>query len=244
MKDRKTDRNAVGKVTRKNIILENKVFICLRTVLSAPWRFRRAVSEWKREELRKHATKMHKILYKCPCCHTEMHMLSWREWIWCESCGGRWMFWKNRRVLPLSTKIAFRTRDEWKNWERECVREEVKEGTYYFTDTVRVKIQTAAGEHLDWGYGTLTQTPEYIMLECRYGNEDYTLIRTARTLENLPFELGKEGKADYIELGSASETFICYLSKKDAAVKLALAAEESHKLLQQDSRYMQKKILK
>ena len=225
MKDRKMKR-------KKNIQHTGVVnmFRSVRMLLYVPLQLYRAVEEWKKAEIRKHATKMHKILYKCPCCHAEMHMSSWRKWLWCELCGSRWMFWKNRWILPVSTKISFRTRDEWKNWERESVREEIKNGTYHFTDTVQVKIQTADGAHLDWGYGTLTHTPEYMMLECRYGNEDYTLIRTGRTLEQLPFELGKEGKRDYIELHSAAETFLCCLSRKDAAVKLALAVEESYRL--------------
>lgn len=205
------------------------VFHGIQTVMHIPQRVRQSISDWKRKELGKHATRMHKILYKCPCCQAEMHMYSWREWLWCEECGSRWLFWKNRRILPLSSKTPFRTRDEWKNWERECVRQEIKNGKYRFTDTVRVKIQTAKGEHLDWGYGTLTHTPEYMLLECRYGNEDYTLIRSGRTLESLPFELGKEGKADYVELNSATETFLCYLSKKDAAVKLSMAVEECYR---------------
>lgn len=228
MKDRKIRR-------KKNIqqTKSGKMFHTAQILLCVPWRLYKVVNEWKKAEIRKHSTKMHKILYKCPCCHAEMHMGSWRKWLWCELCGSRWVFWKNRWILPLSTKTAFRTRDEWKNWERESVREEIKNGKYYFTDTVQVKIQTAADEYLDWGYGTLTHTPEYMLLECRYGNEDYTLIRTSRTLEQLPFELGKEGRADYIELHSASETFRCYLSRKDAAVKLALAVEESHRLIHQ-----------
>ena len=196
-------------------------------VLSVPFQLKRILNDWKRNELHRHATKMHKILYKCPCCHAEMQMNSWREWLWCEVCGSRWLFWKSRRILPFSTKCAFHTRDEWKCWERDCVREEIKNGKYHFTDTVRIKIETSEGEHLDWGYGTLTHTPDYLLLECRYGNEDYTLIRSRRTLTNLPFELGKEGRADCVELNSASETFLCYLTRKDAAVKLAMAVEES-----------------
>lgn len=232
MKDKMMEHK---KRIQKNKIFSGmkRVFHVAEMILRTPLRLDKSLNEWKKSKIRKYATKMHKILYKCPCCHAEMRMNSWRKWLWCEACGSRWLFWKNRRIMPMSTKTAFHTRDEWKNWERECVREEIKNGNYYFTDTVSVKIQTAGGEHLDWGYGTLTHTPEYMLLECRYGNEDYTLIRTGRTLENLPFNLGKEGKADCVELSSASETFLCYLSRKDAAVKLALAVEESHRQIHQ-----------
>lgn len=226
------DKNRIHKKRIKKTELL-KLFLAVQTVVCMPVKLSKSIGEWKRNEIRKHATKMHKILYKCPCCHAEMHMNSWRKWLWCELCGSRWLFWKSRRILPGSTKTAFRTRDVWKNWERECVREEIRSGKYRFTDTVRVNIQTAAGEHLDWGYGTLTHTPEYMLLECRYGNEDYTLIRTCRTLESLPFELGMEGKADCVELHSASEIFLCYLGKKDAAVKLSLAVEECYRQMHQ-----------
>lgn len=220
---------------QKSIVLAGLIRVgrIVRDIVRYPLKVRRALAEWQKAKYRKYTTKMHKILYKCPHCHAEMQMNSYRKILWCEVCGSHWMFWKSRRVLPLGTKISFRTRDEWKTWERDCVREEVASGKYHFTDTVRVKMQNASGEQIDWGYGTLTHTSQYVLLECRYKNEDYTLIRSGRRMEQLPFELGKEGGPDYVELSSGTETFLCYLSRKDAAVKMALAVEEIYKLAHQ-----------
>ncbi len=80
----------------------------------------------------KRANGLHALLYKCPACLTEHKTDSEGEYLWCNHCGKRWYMDEYGQLKAVEGKTEFAHIPDWSNWERECVRKEIEEGTYYF----------------------------------------------------------------------------------------------------------------
>ena len=178
----------------------------------------------------KRANGLHSLLYKCPACHTEYETDSEGTKLWCNHCGKTWEMDEYGQLHAVSGETEFSHIPDWSNWERRCLREEIENGTYYFEDTV--KIQTLPGwtRFYDQGMGKLIQTPTETRIECKYYGEDYTLVRTAKSLESMHIEYDYLERGDCVDISIPDDSFWCYLSKRDAITKISFATEEMHKL--------------
>ena len=178
----------------------------------------------------KRANGLHSLLYKCPACHPEYETDSEGTKLWCNHCGKTWEMDEYGQLHAVSGETEFSHIPDWSNWERQCVREEIENGTYYFEDTV--KIQTLPGwtRFYDQGMGKLIQTPTETRIECKYYGEDYTLVRTAKSLESMHIEYDYLERGDCVDISIPDDSFWCYLSKRDAITKISFATEEMHKL--------------
>ena len=108
--------------------------------------------------------------------------------LFCNACGKTWEMDEYGRMHALDGETEFPHIPDWSNWERACVRKEIEEGTYYFEDKVRVETLPGSFKFYKQGEGTLIQTPEGTTLKCNYYGEDYTLFRSAKSLESMHIE--------------------------------------------------------
>ena len=92
-----------------------------------------------RVEHPKRAQGLHALLYKCPACLTEYQTDSEGTQLWCNHCKKKWEMDEYGKLHALEGETEFAHIPDWSNWERECVRKEIEDGTYYFEDTVRVE---------------------------------------------------------------------------------------------------------
>lgn len=130
----------------------------------------------------------------------------------------------------LDGKTEFSHIPDWSNWERDCVREEIENGTYYFEDNVRVETLPGSQKFYQQGMGKLIQTPEGTTVKCDYYGEAYELHRSAMHLESMHIEYDYLGRGDCVDISVPDDSFWCYLTKRDAITKLSFATEEIHKL--------------
>ena len=79
------------------------------------------------------------------------------------------------------------------------------------------------------GEGTLIQTPEGTTVKCNYYGEEYTLFRSAKSLESMHIEYDYLGRGDCVDISIPDDSFWCYVSKKDCITKISFATEEIHK---------------
>lgn len=120
---------------------------------------------------------------------------------------------------------------DWSNWERECVRKEIEDGTYYFEDEIRLETLPGWTKFYQQGTGKLIQTPTETRIECTYHGEPYTLVRSAMHMESVHIEYDYLGRGDCVDISIPDESFWCYLlNKRDALTKISFATEEMHKL--------------
>lgn len=176
----------------------------------------------------KRAEGLHSLLYKCPACQTENQTDSKGIKLWCNHCKKEWEMDEYGRMHALDGETEFPHIPDWSNWERECVRKEIEEGTYYFEDTVRVETLPGSMKFYYQGEGKLIQTPTETRIECNYHGQPYVLTRSAMDLVSMHIEYDYLGRGDCVDISIPDDSFWCYLSKRDAITKISFATEEMH----------------
>ena len=189
---------------------------------------------WQRDnkikiDHKKRANGLHSLLYKCCECGTESQMHSEGEHLWCEACGKKWYMTEYGQLEALEGETRFSHIPDWSNWERECVRKEIEEGTYYFEDDVEVETLPGCFKFYKQGKGKFIQTPEGTKLTCTCYGEPFTLERGAKNLESMHIEYDYQGRGDCIDISIPDDSFWCYMSKRDVITKISFATEEIHK---------------
>ncbi len=176
----------------------------------------------------KRAEGLHCLLYKCPNCQSEGETDSEGIKLWCKFCGKAWEMDEYGKLHALDGETEFDHIPDWSNWERECVRKEIEDGTYYFEDTVRVETLPGSLKFYHQGEGKLIQTPTETRVECNYHGKPYVLSRSAMNLESMHIEYDYLGRGDCVDISIPDDSFWCYLSKRDAITKISFATEEMH----------------
>lgn len=173
---------------------------------------------------------LHALLYKCPHCKTEHQTDSDGTKLWCNACKKTWEMDEYGELHATDGVTEFPHIPDWSSWERECVRKEIENGTYYFEDEVRIETLPGSLKFYKQGMGKLIQTPEGTTIQCAYYGEPYELFRSAMHLESMHIEYDYLGRGDCVDISIPDDSFWCYLSKRDAITKLSFATEEIHKL--------------
>jgi len=181
------------------------------------------------------ANGLHSLLYKCASCKEEGRMHSEGTKLWCEACRKEWEMDEYGRLKAVEGETEFPHIPDWSNWERECVRKEILDGTYYFEDTVRVETLPGSTRFYKQGEGKFIQTITETRLECNYYGEPYTLVRNAKSLESMHIEYDYHNHGDCIDISIPDDSFWCYMSKRDVITKISFATEEMHKLAMEKS---------
>ena len=172
---------------------------------------------------------LHALLYKCPNCNAEHQTDSAGTKLWCNACKKTWEMDEYGELHALEGETEFSHIPDWSNWERECVRKEIEDGTYYFEDDVRIETLPASWRFYKQGMGKLIQTPEGTTVTCNYYGEPYELHRSAMSLESMHIEYDYLGRGDCVDISIPDDSFWCYLTKRDAITKISFATEEIHK---------------
>ncbi len=178
----------------------------------------------------KRAEGLHALLYKCPNCNEEHQTDSAGTKLWCNCCKKTWEMDEYGELHATEGETEFSHIPDWSNWERECVRKEIEDGTYYFEDDVRIETLPGSWKFYKQGMGKLIQTPEETRVECNYYGEPYVLTRSAMSLESMHIEYDYLGRGDCVDISIPDDSFWCYLTKRDAITKISFATEEIHKL--------------
>ena len=174
---------------------------------------------------------LNRILYRCTHCGTEGKMHSDGIHLWCEACGKKWEMTELGELKALEGETEFSHIPDWSKWERACVREEIRNGTYFFEDEVIVETLPNARKFYHQGKGKLTQTPEGTFLDCEsvYG-EPLHVEWKALNLDSMHVEFdykkSRTAKGDCVDLSVPDDSYWCYTQKRDVIVKLAFATEE------------------
>ncbi len=173
---------------------------------------------------------LHCLLYKCPHCGAEGQTDSGGCELWCNACGKRWRQDELGRLTAVEGETEFSHIPDWSRWERDCVRQEIEAGTYYFEDTVRVETLPSWTKFYKHGMGKLIQTPAGTRIEgCVYG-EDTVIEKAPLDLYSMHVEYDYLGRGDCVDISTNDDSFWLYLTKRDAVTKLSFATEEIYKI--------------
>ncbi|MBQ3911944.1 MAG: 1-acyl-sn-glycerol-3-phosphate acyltransferase [Lachnospiraceae bacterium] len=173
---------------------------------------------------------LHRVLYKCPKCGKEGHMLGKGISVKCGDCGDE------HELLPdgsLKNKnegdTRFRFVSDWYRWERECVRSELESDEYRLDTDVDILILKDMNSMYRVGSGHLTHTRNGFTLTGCDGALEYSQSASASYslyADYFWYEIG-----DVISIGDKNLQYYCFPKDKTVNVaKARLAAEEAYKL--------------
>ncbi|MCF0238554.1 MAG: hypothetical protein HUK24_08135, partial [Sphaerochaetaceae bacterium] len=191
---------------------------------------------WQRENNIKITDKnradgLEKVLYQCPHCKSEYHMVSSGHKIKCTSCNKEWEM-DELGVLHGSDGVTeFSHIPSWYEWERSNVREEVRSGKYSTGELpVVVKSLPNAKGFIDLGSGIMTHNSKGFYVKLNNPPKDKTCEIRLNPLETYSVHieyryLFKNG--DCVDLNTFDDTW--YVYPQDclfSVTKMALATEE------------------
>ena len=186
---------------------------------------------------------LHKILYQCPHCKTESKMASEGAALYCTECGKRWYQNEDGSLTAKDGETEFSHIPDWFDWEREQVREQVRNGTYHFEDEVEVYSLPRCYKYEPLGFAKLTHTIEDgFILEGHYRGQDYKIHRMPLQTNSLHIEYDflRIKPFGLVDISTENDSFYCYTTKPDVITKLAFATEEIYQLALENRRNAKK----
>ncbi len=175
---------------------------------------------------------LHKVLYQCPQCMTEYHMVSEGSRIRCNHCQKEWAMSEYGELSAIQGETEFSHIPNWYEWQRTQVRKEVEEGRYNFSAQVEVRSLPNSKGFIHLGDGFLTHDNNGFILTGTYNGQPYQIEKSVNSLYSCHIEYNYLGKyGDCIDLNTLTDTYYIYPKNCDFSVtKIALATEELYEL--------------
>lgn len=179
---------------------------------------------------------LHRMLYKCPHCRMEGQMQGQGIRIECRHCGRAYELTEYGYLQSVNEETpAFTHIPDWYRWERECVRQELEEGTYRLEAPVLIYMMVNTDCLYQVGEGTLIHSIEGFHLTGCDGKLDYTQEPSASYSLYSDFYWYEIG--DVISIGDTRAQYYCFPQiQGDIVAKARLAAEELYKMVKMAGR--------
>ncbi|MBO4903261.1 MAG: 1-acyl-sn-glycerol-3-phosphate acyltransferase [Lachnospiraceae bacterium] len=178
---------------------------------------------------------LNRVLYKCAACGTEGETEGKGTAIRCRHCGAEWELTEEGALKKTADGNAQGSGRElthipdWYRWERECVREELQNGTYRLDVPVDIIMMVDYEAVYRVGEGRLTHGREGFHLtgcDGKLDHEQSPLASYSLYADYYWYELG-----DMICIGTKDVLYYCFpKTDRDIVAKTRLAAEELYKL--------------
>ena len=134
--------------------------------------------EWQQENNicikdKERAEGLNRVLYKCPHCMSESKMLGKGITLTCEQCGKQYELTEYGYLKATDGETKFDHVPDWYQWERECVRKEIVDGTYQLKVPVDICMLVDMKSIYRVGEGVLEHSKEGFHLTGCDGKLDY-----------------------------------------------------------------------
>lgn len=178
------------------------------------------------------AVGLERILYKCPHCGTEFEMSSETHFLKCNHCGITYDYLENGQLKCTNWETKFDYPSKWYKWEKQCVKEEVINGTYRFEDDVRVEKLMGAG------IGFVAQEGHYHLthdinegFNLKGTDNDFVFHRSSLLSYAVHIEYNYLNRGAFIELADNKDVYFVYpLNKPKWITKVHFAVEHIYDL--------------
>lgn len=170
-----------------------------------------------------------RVLYQCPHCLKEHVMASDKNELWCEACGEKYVQDIYGQIKNTKGNSIFTHLPDWYEFQREQVRKQIEDGTYYFEDDVSVESLPNSKGYVDLGIMKLVHNNEGFWLYKKDGS--FELKREVLSMYGLHIEYNYMNKGDCLDLSTLENTYYIYpLNYKNVVTKLHFAVEELYKI--------------
>ena len=172
---------------------------------------------------------LNRVLYKCPSCNTEGKMMGKGVALKCENCDTAYELDEYGKLVCTNGDGKFSHIPDWYRWERECVKNELENGSYKLETPVDICMMVDRKCIYKVGEGVLKHTSEGFMLTGCDGKLNYSQTPQASYSlysDYFWYELG-----DMICIGDMKTSYYCFpKGAGDIVAKTRLAQEELYKL--------------
>lgn len=172
---------------------------------------------------------LNRVLYKCPECKQEGKMLGKGIEIKCTACGKTHILDEYGYLVSKDGQASFSHIPDWYKWERECVREEIINGTYGFDIPVEIMMTIDTKHLFRVGEGRLSHSIDGFKLTGCDGKlcyEHKPLNSYSLYSDFNWYEIG-----DMICIGNHEALYYCFPKiEGDIVAKARLATEEIYKI--------------
>lgn len=177
----------------------------------------------------KRADELNRVLYKCPHCKTERQMVGRGIKLTCNACGKVYTMDEYGQMSADDGVTEFSHIPDWYKWERQCVREEIKQGEYLLDTDVDILMTVDTKKLYRVGSGHLVHDIDGFVLDGCGGKLHYEhkpLCSHSLYSDFYWYEI-----ADVICIGNSDYMYYCFPKiEGDVVAKTRLAAEEIYKI--------------
>lgn len=172
---------------------------------------------------------LHRILYRCPHCNTDGQTVGEGVTLTCNACGKAYEMDEYGQMRAKTGETEFCHIPDWVDWERTCVREELKKGEYRLETEVDIVLSAGFKAVYPVGKGKLVHDENGFALQSDDGVISYTQSPLFSYSVNADFYWYET--ADIVCIGDKKRLYYCLLpDDKNAAAKTRYAAEELYKM--------------
>lgn len=184
---------------------------------------------------------LNRVLYKCPKCGVEGKMVGKNTLVTCHACGKQYELTELGYMKALEGETEFDHIPDWYKWERDCVREEILNGTYKLEVPVDICMLVNTKCLYSVGEGVLTHTSEGFTLKGCDGKLEYKQRPSSSYSLNADYFWYEIG--DIICVGDIHKSYYCFPKiEEDIVAKTRLATEELYKLARENKKNSLKKV--
>ncbi len=177
---------------------------------------------------------LQRILYKCPHCGAENEMEGKGTGLSCNACGKHWEMDVYGQLSASEGETEFAHIPDWYDWQRECVRKEIEEGSYLLDVDVDIAVQVNLDGVCMIEPGHLTHSTEGFHLTGGGGKLDY--VQSPVASHTLYSDYYWYEIADTIGIGDNEYSYFCFPKEKVSVTKARLATEEIYKIAKANRR--------
>lgn len=172
---------------------------------------------------------LQRVLYRCPHCKVEGKMQGKGTKVICHACQKSYELLETGYLQAIEGETKFSHIPDWYQWERECVRKDLEEGTYELDIEVDIYMLIDTKCVYKVGEGRLRHTKDGFHLTGCDGQLDYRQVPQASYSLYSDFYWYEIG--DMISIGDEQVQYYCFPKHGENVVaKTRLAAEELYKL--------------
>ncbi|MBQ0070420.1 MAG: hypothetical protein KBS81_00950, partial [Spirochaetales bacterium] len=170
-----------------------------------------------------------RVLYKCPHCGEEEFMRASGTKLTCTSCGKAYELTEYGEMKAEQGVTEFPHIPDWYRWEREEVRKEILQGSYFLDIPVTIRMSLNSKAIYTVGTGRLQHSKDGFHLTGCDGKLDFhrsPLDSYSVYSDYCRYEIG-----DMISIGDQDRLYYCFPEEGvDVAAKTRLAQEEIYRL--------------
>ena len=178
---------------------------------------------------------LNRLLYKCPACGKEGQTEGKGVHLSCHACGKSWLLDEYGLLSATAGETEFSHIPDWFRWQRECVREELRENRYLLDTDVDIYMLSDTRCLYHVGEGHLTHTRAGFHLTGCNGKLEYSQDPILSYTLNADFNWYEIG--DVISIGTNRALFYCFpKGTGDVVAKTRLATEELYDIVYDERR--------